>query len=1348
MSVTAELTAADLQLPAELPITGRADEIQAAVRDHQVVVVAGETGSGKTTQLPKICLRLGRRSIGHTQPRRIAARSVAERIATETHTALGDLVGYQVRFTRKASARTRLKVMTDGVLLAEIAHDRMLRRYDTIIIDEAHERSLNIDFLLGYLKQLLPRRPELKLIITSATIDTARFAEHFGDADGPAPIIEVSGRTYPVEVRYRPLVAAGAEDEGGPRGRDDDVDQAGGIARAVEELVTERDGDILVFLSGEREIRDAAEAIGGLELTRTEVLPLYARLSAAEQHRVFSDHPGRRIVLATNVAETSLTVPGIRSVIDAGTARISRYSARTKVQRLPIEPISQASANQRAGRCGRLGPGVCIRLYSEEDLLGRPAYTEPEILRTSLASVILQMAAADLGAIASFPFVEAPDSAQITDGLRLLEELGALQTAKTQKAQQPRKTQQTEPARDEDRRRSERGPRLTGLGRRLARIPLDPRMGRMLLAGERQGCLAEMLIIVSGLSVQDPRERPADQQQAADAAHRRFWAPASGGTAVAAASAGDTTSNAKDAQQKDAQQKDVQKKEEHPESEGSDFLTLLRLWAYVKDQQRELSGNAFRRMCRAEFLHFLRIREWQDLHAQLRQIGRELELNRNAEPAPPDRVHTAVLTGLLSQVGLAEITEEPSGARGGRSGRRRARPGPREYLGARGTKFAINPGSSVAKVQPPLVMAAEIVETSRLWARTVAGIDLAQIEEVGGHLLKRSYSEPHWSSRSGSVMAYEQVSLYGIPIVAGRRVGYGRIDPEAAREIFIRSALVEGDWRTRHHFFARNLAVRAEVEGLEDRVRRRDVVVDDQVIYDFYAARIPIGITSAGHFDAWWKTARHETPELLDLTEDDLVATDGSAVRAADFPDHWDVDELSLPVSYSFEPGTDRDGVSVEIPLALLERLDPAPFSWQVPGLRAELATELIRSLPKQRRTAFVPAPEFARRGLEWIAERGSDAQARPDVSHDRPFAEVLGRALRAQTGNPVPEQEWRPEALPGHLRPTFVITETDRNGLRTLAEGKDLSALQRQLLDRSTRSLNVAAAERTRTGLTTWDVGDLEPEITLRRAGHPVAAYPHLTDEQTSVGLAVATTAETAARQHLRGVIRLVVLTNPDPTRWVISHLSNRNKLALGAGPYAGVPDLLADARWATTAELVARHHGGEVRDAAAFTRLCDLVRVDQADLMRVVVDLAAEVLLLWPQIVAELPAVRRIEPAAADDIEEQVSNLVFEKFLSRIGYQHLVDLPRYLRAVQLRIAGLRATPGRDAAGLGVILECEDAYAALCARQPAGPLPAPVEAIAWMVEELRVGLFAQSLKTRYPVSAKRVRTAIAAAGS
>ena len=1264
-----------------LPISLWHDEIAQTIRDHQVVVIAGETGSGKTTQLPKICLELGRTSIGHTQPRRIAARSVAERVAEELHSSLGDLVGYQVRFTRQASKQTRLKIMTDGVLLAEISHDRDLRRYDTIIIDEAHERSLNIDFLLGYLKILAGRRPDLKIIITSATIDTDRFAAHFADAEGTsAPIIEVSGRTYPVEVRYRPILADG------------EADQVGGICAAITELSALGDGDILVFCSGEREIRDAADAITAMDLRRTEVLPLYARLSAAEQHRVFSSHTGRRIVLATNVAETSLTVPGIRYVVDPGTARISRYSARTKVQRLPIEPISQASANQRAGRCGRVAPGVCIRLYDEEDFATRPEFTEPEILRTNLASVILQMTAADLGAIATFPFVEAPDSSQINDGLRLLMELGALSSGLGER------------------------PRLTGIGRRLAQIPVDPRMGRMLLAGERLGCLAEVMIIVAGLSIQDPRERPADERDKAEALHRRFWAPLPepGGT-------DDAT--------------------EAPDPDGSDFQAYLRLWDYLRSQQRSLSGNAFRRMCRQEYLHFLRIREWQDLHAQLRDIARDLKLQRNHAPAPIERVHAAILTGLLSQIGLADLKDDKPAP----GQRRKGRAPLREYLGARGTRFAINPGSSLARTQPPLVMAAEIVETTRLWARTVAPVTAAQVEEVGSHLIKRTYAEPHWSTRQAAVMAYETVSLFGVPIVAGRRVTYAKVNPVEAREIFLRSALVEGQWRTRHHFFADNERLRKQAAELEERTRRRDLVVDDQVIYDFYDARVPPDITSGAHFDRWWRDTRQQTPDLLTMTMDDLVVADPTGGGAA-FPDHWTVHpaaggELELAVGYRFAPGDPRDGVSVTIPLAVLNQLDEAPFSWQVPGMRTELVTELIRALPKRVRTQLVPAPEYAQRILRWLGDHPATGGGQESLP------QALTRAVRGLTGERVEPGELDLDRVPGHLRITYVITGDGSKGQGgEVAVGKDLTALAEQLAPKVQQTLTRAAARHTQSGATDWTFGTLAPTVELTRSGHQVVGYPALLDEGSSVGVTVAESPDRQRSTHVRGLRRLVLLQTPDPTKWVISHLGNTDKLSLGTSPYASVPALLADARLASVGELIRRADGQDTRDEATFRRLCDTVRVDNADQMRSIVGVVARTLALRQQVLRSVPRAATVSRAAAEDVSEQVGNLVFAGFVAATPYEHLVDLPRYLSAAEQRLAGLQGSPTRDQRAAEVIGRCEDAYAAACDLAPSGPLPEDLDEIGWLLEELRVSLFAQNLRTKVSVSEKRVMTAIAGA--
>ncbi len=935
----------EISYPEELPVSQRRDDIAQAIRDHQVVIVAGETGSGKTTQLPKICLELGRGvtgQIGHTQPRRIAARTVAERIAEETSTQLGTAVGYKVRFTDKSGDNTLVKVMTDGILLNEIASDRDLYRYDTLIIDEAHERSLNIDFILGYLRQLLPRRPDLKVIITSATIDPERFAAHFAIDDQPAPIIEVSGRTYPVEVRYRPIAD--------PEQRDtEDRDQIQAISDAIDELSANGPGDILVFFSGEREIRDTADALKGRK--NLEVLPLYGRLSAAEQHRVFElpasrTMSHRRVVLATNVAETSLTVPGIRYVIDPGTARISRYSLRTKVQRLPIEPISQASANQRKGRCGRVADGICIRLYSEEDFDSRPEYTDPEIQRTNLASVILQMAAARLGDIRAFPFVDPPDPRSITDGVRLLEELNAMKSD-----------------------------RLTDTGRKMARLPVDPRIARMIIEADRQGCAREVLVIAAALSIQDPRERPADNQQAADTAHRRFAQP------------------------------------------ESDFLTFLALWDYLTDRQRELSGSAFRRMCRAEFLNYLRVREWQDLHAQLQSLSADLGLSTDSSSSERARVHTALLAGLLSHVGMKVVLT----ARPGTPPERGRRPLP-EYLGARGTRFAIFPGSALARKPPDWVVAAELVETSRLWGRIVASVEPEWVEPVAAHLVKRSYSEPRWSKSRGAVIATEKVTLYGIPIVADRTVNFDRIDPVASRELFIRHALVEGDWETRHHFFRDNATLLAEAAELEQRARRRGLVAGEDALFEFYDARVPADVTSARHFDAWWKRQRHQTPDLLTLTLDDLLSAEAAEALELDsaYPEVWTSEtqgpaaagQRALSLSYAFEPGTETDGVTIDIPLSTLNQARPEEFSWQVPGLRHELVTELIRSLPKALRRELVPAPDVAR---EVLARLDGTTPA-GDIR------DVLSRELLRLRGVRVPPDAFDLEKLPAHLRITFRI--------------------------------------------------------------------------------------------------------------------------------------------------------------------------------------------------------------------------------------------------------------------------------------------------------------------------------------
>ncbi|MGH3467196.1 MAG: ATP-dependent RNA helicase HrpA, partial [Thermocrispum sp.] len=1018
----------DVTYPPQLPVSQRADDLAQAIRDNQVVIVAGETGSGKTTQLPKICLDIGRGvhgMIGHTQPRRIAARTVAERIAAELNTELGDAVGWQIRFTERVGEQTLVKVMTDGILLAEIQRDRMLRAYDTIIIDEAHERSLNIDFLLGYLRRLLPRRPDLKVIVTSATIDPQRFAEHFARDGKPAPVVEVSGRTYPVQVRYRPVV-----DPDDPSSQDRDQVQA--IGDAVLELQSDGQGDILVFLSGEREIRDTADALTSMNLRDTEVLPLYSRLSAAEQHRVFQAHRGRRVVLATNVAETSLTVPGVKYVVDPGTARISRYSHRLKVQRLPIEPISQASANQRTGRCGRTSDGVCIRLYTEDDFDSRPEFTDPEILRTNLASVLLQMAAAELGDIADYPFLEPPDRRQVADGVALLRELGALD-----------------------------GDRLTSVGRQLARLPVDPRMARMVVQGQRNGCLHEVLVIASALAIQDPRERPAEQQQAADARHARFTDPT------------------------------------------SDFTGYLNLWDYLREQQRELSSSRFRRLCRQEFLNYLRVREWQDLHAQLRDTAKQVGITAGGrgERADYQRIHTSLLAGLLSHIGLKD-------------------PETRDFLGARNARFSVFPGSALFRKTPRWVMAAELVETSRLWGRICARIEPEWVESLAGHLVKRQYAEPHWERKRGAVMASETVTLYGVPLVSGRKVNYANVEPALCRELFIRHALVDGDWDTRHAFFHTNRELLAEVEELEHRARRRDILVDDHALFEFYDARIPADVVSARHFDTWWNKTRGAQPALLDFDPSMLVNEGADAVSADDYPQSWPQGELELPLTYQFEPGTDADGVTVHIPLAVLNQVDDGGFEWLVPGMHEELVTALIKALPKQLRRELVPAPDTAKAVVD------------PLERHDGSLLDALGDELFALKGVDVPPEAWDLTKLPDHLRMTFRVLDDSGDAGRALGEGKDLGELQRRLAPKVQTAITLAAERVERRGLTAWTFDALPQEFAGSSGGSNVQGYPALADAGEAVDVRVYASAGEQRAAMWRGTRRLVLLGVPSPKK------------------------------------------------------------------------------------------------------------------------------------------------------------------------------------------------------------------------
>ncbi|MFF4371543.1 ATP-dependent RNA helicase HrpA [Streptomyces sp. NPDC001594] len=1237
----------EVTYPENLPVSQKKDEIAEAIRDHQVVIVAGETGSGKTTQIPKICMELGRGlrgMIGHTQPRRIAARTVAERIAEELKSEIGQTVGWKVRFTDQVNPdATFVKLMTDGILLAEIQTDRELRAYDTIIIDEAHERSLNIDFLLGYLAQLLPKRPDLKVVITSATIDPERFSRHFGDA----PIVEVSGRTYPVEVRYRPLLEEDSEES--------DRDQITAICDAVDELQGEGPGDILVFLSGEREIRDTADALIKKKLRFTEVLPLYARLSHAEQHRVFQPHTGRRIVLATNVAETSLTVPGIKYVIDPGTARISRYSHRTKVQRLPIERISQASANQRKGRCGRTSDGICIRLYSEDDFNARPEFTDAEILRTNLASVILQMTAAGLGEIEKFPFIDPPDHRNIRDGVQLLQELGALDPAE----KDPKK-------------------RLTAMGRQLSQLPVDPRLARMVVEADKNNCVREVMVIAAALSIQDPRERPSDKQTQADQNHARF------------------------------------------KDETSDFLSFLNMWRYVREQQKERGSSSFRRMCKQEYLNFLRIREWQDIYAQLRTVAKTMGIHVNEADAAETNIHVSLLAGLLSHIGLKDTDKN-------------------EYLGARSAKFAIFPGSALFKKQPKFVMSAELVETSRLWARVNAKVEPEWVEPLAQHLTKRTYSEPHWEKDQAAVMAYEKVTLYGVPIVAQRKINYGRIDPEVSRELFIRNALVEGDWRTHHKFYADNRKLLTEVEELENRARRRDIVVDDETLFDFYEQRIPEHVVSGAHFDSWWKHKRREEPELLDFEREMLLTEKAAGVTKADYPDSWRQGQLKFRVTYQFEPGADADGVTVHIPLQVLNQVTEEGFDWQIPGLREEVVTELIRSLPKPIRRHYVPAPNYASRFLE-----------KPPALQE-PLPVVLARELQRMVGVPVSAEDFDLSRLPDHLKITFRIVDERR---RKLAEAKDLEALRLQLKPKARQALSKAAAataERAggesveRTGLTDWTIGSLVKVFETRRAGQPVKAYPALVDEGTSVSVRLFDTEAEQQRAMWLGTRRLILLNIPvNPAKFASDKLTNQQKLALSRNPHGSIQALFDDCATAATDKLIA-DHGGPAWDEAGFRRLFDKVRADLVDTTVRTVAQVQQVLAAWQACERRLKATNSLALMAnVADVKAQLAALMPAGFVTLTGLKRLPDLMRYLVAADRRLQQMPTGAQRDTTRMEKVHEMRDEYLWLLEQLPKGrPVPEEVTEIRWMIEELRVSYFAHALGTAYPISDKRIVKAV-----
>lgn len=1276
----------DIVLPPELPISSRADDIAAALAQHQVIVVAGETGSGKSTQLPKICLQAGRGSrgmIAHTQPRRIAARALAERIADETDTPLGEQIGYAVRFTDRTRESTLVKLMTDGLLLAEIGRDRLLRAYDTIIIDEAHERSLNIDFLLGYLVRILPRRPDLKVIITSATIDPQSFSAHFSGA----PIIEVSGRTYPVEIRYRPY---GEPDSA-------DLDQIGAICQAVDELTCDGAGDILVFCSGEREITDTAEALRGHlanQRVNTEVLPLYGRLSAAEQHRVFSPHDGRRIILATNVAETSLTVPGITAVIDPGTARISRYSTRSKVQRLPIEPISQASARQRSGRCGRTTDGVCIRLYSEADFAARSEYTDPEILRTSLASVILQMASLDVGDIVDFPFLQAPDTRQITDGIRVLHELGALDSATGPVA-------------------------LTSVGRKIAALPVDPQLARMILEADKRGVLAEVLVIVAGMTVNDVREYPLEQRDAARALHARF------------------------------------------EQKTSDFLSYLALWKYLGEKTSALSSSAFRRLLGREYLHYLRVREWQDLHTQLCQLTKELRMVGGArrigalpeaEPTPTvetgrkprrgkgssafaaakhyaelaaaaegsstkqakpaevdvDAVHRSVLAGLLSHIGS-------------RSQRTR------DYQGTRGTSFALWPGSALAAAPPSMVMAAELVETGRLWGRTAARIDPAWAEEQGEHLLSRNYSEPRWDGRRGCAVATERVSLLGVTLVSARTVNYQRIDPVASRQLLIRCALVEGDWQTSHRWYHHNVAALERIACLEDRLRRRDVAIDDEALFALYDVRIPASVTSVRELDTWWRKHSRHQPDLLTFTDDELLAS-AARFSAEEYPDSYSAGEFNLQLGYHFQPGSAEDGVTVTIPLAVLNGVDPGDFAASIPGHRKELAVAMLRCLPKAIRRNFVPAPDWAAAALGDMRDQ------------DGPFPAQLAAALTRLSGVVVGARDFELTALPDHLRMTFSIVDDNQ---RELARGKDLVALRAKMSGAARQAVSAATRNLERTGLTEFPETAIPRRVTTVVSGHRINGYPALVAETATVGVRVFADADEQRHSMRAATVQLLARTVRSPAPFLRYELSQQELLHIATAQHPSLTAYIDDAL-VTAMDALLDWAGGPAWDAVGFAALVEKIspHIDRATAD--VAKAGAQVLAAAGTARSAIEMVHGNEDLVAD-ASEQLSLLVPAGFLQATGAARLPDVQRYLQALARRAERLRSDPERDRLRLGQVAAItEEVAQALAALSPQRRADDDVVQLRWMLQELRVALFAQPIKTAMPISVVRIQTALA----
>ena len=1225
----------------DLPVSDKREDIKHAIDNNQVVVIAGETGSGKTTQIPKMCLELGRGVdgfIGHTQPRRLAARSVASRIAEELHSELGNAVGFKVRFSDNVSENSHIKLMTDGILLAEIQQDRYLNQYDTIIIDEAHERSLNIDFLLGYFKQLLPKRKDLKLIITSATIDPERFSKHFFNA----PIIQVSGRTYPVEIRYQEATSTRESDS------DEDQDQTTAICEAVDELFREKPGDILIFLSGERDIRDTQDALVKRQYRNTEIVPLYARLSASEQNRIFQSHTGRRIVLATNVAETSLTVPGIKYVIDPGLARMSRYSHKSKVQRLPIEAISQASANQRAGRCGRVSDGICIRLYSEEDFLSRSEFTDPEIIRTHLSSVILQMLALGLGEVSQFPFIQPPDSKNINDGMKLLEELQAIE-------------------------RKQSAYVLTPLGRKIARLPVDPRYAKMVVEAGERDCAKEVMIITAGLSIQDPRERPQDKKQIADEKHSEFA---------------------------DA---------------DSDFMSLLNLWNAFSSNQKTLTNSQLRKWCKQYFVHYLRMREWQDIVSQMKKSLVEIGYRLNTEEPSYETIHTVMATGLLSQVGFKDKN--------------------REYLGSRNTRFMIFPGSGLSKSNPTWLLASELVETSKLFARNVAKIDPKWLEPISQHLANKQYSEPHWSKKRGAVHAYVNINLFGLPIVSKRLVNYTQIDPVVCRDIFIREALVNGQTVLNYAFLRKNQKLIEEVETLEHKSRRRDLLIDEDDLCDFYNEKLPTDVCNDAQFKKWWQVATKKTPDLLDFSIQVLLKKDASGINKIDFPDEWKQGNLRLPLTYIFEPNAHNDGVNLEVPLPILNQLSDVGFDWLVPGFQHELIVSLIRSLPKKLRRNFVPAPDFANACLSEIQPLDKNGSFQ-SIRH------AVATKLHRIAGVPITAEDFADAQLPNHLQFNFVVV--DHKGV-LLSQGKSLTHVQDILRGKVKETLeSVATPELERQNIETWDFESLPNAFEQKHAGFQIKAYPALVKKSSKVDIVLFDNQREAENSHRLGVYQLIKNTVPSPLKYLQQKLPNKAKLSLYFNSFGQINILIDDIILASIDYLVRefeKGRGQQIRDKTDFEKVCEIVRENINDLALQIAKKIEKGLTvahgIQKQCKGNIPLHKLTNIGA---IKSQLNLLVYKGFVYDFGYAKLDDWNRYVLALIQRFDKLKIDTNRDRLNQLDVDKAVAKYEEVIAKlQKSGVDTTPIDEVKWMIEEFKVSLFAQQLGTNMPISLKRI---------